>query len=121
MTASILAADNSPSIRQLVRFTLKAAGYDVVEASDGVEALGIARTRPVSLVIADVNLPRLDGMSLIRELRALPSYRFTPLLMLSAESGVAESQRDAAVPASAWIVKPIQAEQLLSAVKRVLS
>lgn len=121
MTASILAVDNSASIRQFVRFTLKAAGYDVVEASDGVEALSIARTRPVSLVIADVNLPKLDGLSLIRELRALPSYRFTPLLMLSGQSGVGQTQRDAAVPASGWIVKPIQAEQLLSTVKKVLS
>ena len=83
MAASILAVDDSASMRQMVSFTLKGAGYDVVEAADGVEALKIARTRSVNLVITDVNMPNMDGISLIRELRALPSYKFTPLLMLT--------------------------------------
>ena len=80
--ASILAVDDSASMRQMVAFTLKGAGYQVLEAADGVEALSIAKGQGVNLVITDVNMPRMDGISLIKELRALPSYRFTPLLML---------------------------------------
>ncbi len=79
MAASILAVDDSASMRQMVSFTLKGAGYDVVEATDGVQALDIVKSRAVNLVITDVNVPNMDGISLIRELRSLPSYKFTPL------------------------------------------
>lgn len=121
MAASILAVDDSASMRQMVSFTLKGAGYDVVEASDGVEALNIARTRSVSLVITDVNMPNMDGISLIRELRALPSYKFTPLLMLTTESSADKKQQGKAAGATGWIVKPFNPEQLLNTVKKVLS
>ena len=119
--ASILAVDDSPSMRQMVSFTLKGAGYDVVEAADGVEALSIARGNPVNLVITDVNMPNMDGISLIRELRALPAYKFTPLLMLTTESGAAKKQEGKAAGATGWIVKPFNPEQLLNTVKKVLS
>jgi two-component system chemotaxis response regulator CheY len=121
MAASILAVDDSASMRQMVSFTLKGAGYDVVEASDGVEALNIAKTRAVNLVITDVNMPNMDGISLIKELRALPGYRFTPLLMLTTESGVDKKQQGKAAGATGWIVKPFNPDQLLKTVSKVIS
>jgi two-component system chemotaxis response regulator CheY len=121
MAASILAVDDSASMRQMVSFTLKGAGYDVVEAADGVEALSIAKSRSVNLVIPDVNMPNMDGISLIRELRSLPSYKFTPLLMLTTESSADKKQQGKAAGATGWIVKPFNPEQLLNTVKKVLS
>lgn len=121
MSASILAVDDSASMRQMVSFTLKGAGYEVVEAADGVEALNIAKTRSVNLVITDVNMPNMDGISLIKELRALPSYKFTPLLMLTTESGADKKQQGKAAGATGWIVKPFNPEQLLNTVKKVIS
>ena len=119
--ASILAVDDSASMRQMVSFTLKGAGYDVVEASDGVEALTIAKGRSVNLVITDVNMPNMDGISLIGELRKLPSYKFTPLLMLTTESSADKKQAGKAAGATGWIVKPFNPDQLLATVKKVLS
>lgn len=121
MAASILAVDDSASMRQMVSFTLKGAGYDVVEAADGVEALNIAKTKSVNLVITDVNMPNMDGISLIRELRNLPSYKFTPLLMLTTESGADKKQQGKAAGATGWIVKPFNPEQLLKTVSKVIS
>jgi two-component system chemotaxis response regulator CheY len=120
MAASILAVDDSASMRQMVSFTLKGAGYDVVEAADGVEALNIAKSRPVSLVITDVNMPNMDGISLIKELRSLPSYKFTPLLMLTTESGADKKQQGKAAGATGWIVKPFNPDQLLKTVSKVI-
>jgi two-component system chemotaxis response regulator CheY len=121
MAASILAVDDSASMRQMVSFTLKSAGYDVVEASDGAQALSIAKARSVNLVITDVNMPNMDGISLIRELRSLSSYKFTPLLMLTTESSPEKKQEGKAAGATGWIVKPFNPEQLLNTVKKVLS
>ncbi len=120
MAASILAVDDSASMRQMVSFTLKGAGYDVVEAADGVQALTIAKSRSVNLVITDVNMPNMDGISLIRELRALPAYKFTPLLMLTTESSTEKKQQGKAAGATGWIVKPFNPEQLIGTVKKVL-
>lgn len=118
--ASILAVDDSASMRQMVSFTLKGAGYDVIEAADGVEALNIAKTKGVNLVITDVNMPNMDGISLIKQLRTLPSYRFTPLLMLTTESSPEKKQQGKAAGATGWIVKPFNPDQLLNTVKKVL-
>ncbi len=118
--ASILAVDDSTSMRQMVLFTLKGAGYEVVEASDGVEALDIAKTRGFDMVITDVNMPNMDGITLIGELRGLPSFKFTPLLMLTTESSPEKKQQGKAAGATGWIVKPFNPEQLLSTVKKVL-
>lgn len=107
-------------MRQMVAFTLKGAGYQVIEASDGVEALNIARGQGVNLVITDVNMPKMDGISLIKELRALPAYRFTPLLMLTTESSAEKKQQGKAAGATGWIVKPFNPEQLVNTVKKVL-
>ncbi|PLY17037.1 MAG: response regulator [Sedimenticola sp.] len=118
--ASILAVDDSASMRQMVSFTLKGAGYEVLEAADGVEALGIAKTRSVDLVITDVNMPNMDGISLIQNLRTLPTYKFTPLLMLTTESSPEKKQQGKAAGATGWIVKPFNPEQLLNTVKKVI-
>jgi len=118
--ASILAVDDSASMRQMVAFTLKGAGYEVVEAADGAEALDIAKGRGFNLVITDVNMPRMDGISLIKELRGLPNYRFTPLLMLTTESGSDKKQAGKTAGATGWIVKPFNPDQLLATIRKVI-
>ncbi len=117
---SILAVDDSPSMRQMVSLTLKSAGYDVVEASDGDEALSIARGQSVDLVLADLYMPNMDGITLIKKLRALPAYTFTPILILTTESSVAKKQEGKDAGTTGWIVKPFDPEKLLSNVKKVL-
>jgi len=117
---TILAVDDSASMRQMVRYTLEGAGYKVVQAADGVEALEFARTGTVDLVLTDVNMPRMDGISLVRELRTLHSYKFVPMLVLTAESGQETKQRGKQAGATGWIVKPFNPEQLLATIGRVL-
>jgi two-component system, chemotaxis family, chemotaxis protein CheY len=116
----ILAVDDSASMRQMVRFTLEGAGYEVVQAADGVEALDFAKTRGVDLVLTDVNMPRMDGITLVRELHALSTYKFTPMLVLTTESGQETKQRGKQAGATGWIVKPFNPEQLLCTIARVL-
>src|SRR5690606_23318432 len=118
--AKILAVDDSASLRQMVAFTLKEAGHEVVEAADGVEALDLARTAAADLVISDVNMPRMDGISLVRELRGLPDYKFTPILLLTPESSDDKKQEGKAAGATGWLVKPFDPEALLTTIKRVL-
>ncbi|MDH4133865.1 MAG: response regulator [Gammaproteobacteria bacterium] len=118
--ATILAVDDSASMRQMVSFTLKGAGFDVVEADDGVNALTLARGKKVDLVVTDVNMPNMDGISLIKELRQLPDYKFTPILMLTTESGDSKKQEGKAAGATGWIVKPFNPDQLLATIKKVL-
>lgn len=119
--AKILAVDDSASMRQMVSFTLKGAGHDVVEASDGVEALQLAKTQSgVDLVISDINMPNMDGISLIKELRALPAFKFTPILMLTTESGGDKKQEGKAAGATGWIVKPFNPDQLLATIGKVI-
>ena len=119
--ASILTADDSTSMRQMVSFTLKGAGYEVVEAVDGAEALEIAKTRAFDLVVTDVNMPNMDGISLIKELRKLPDFKFTPILMLTTESASDKKQEGKEAGATGWIVKPFDPEQLLGTIKKVLT
>jgi len=116
----ILAVDDSASMRQMVSFTLKQAGYDVTDAKDGAEALEIAKGAEFNVVISDVNMPVMDGITLIRELRQLPSYRFTPILMLTTESGIDKKSEGKSAGATGWIVKPFNPEQLLTVVKKVI-
>jgi two-component system chemotaxis response regulator CheY len=116
----ILAVDDSASMRQMVRFTLESAGFKVVQAADGVEALDFAKANEVDLVLTDVNMPRMDGITLVRELRALASYKFTPVLVLTTESGSDTKQRGKQAGATGWIVKPFSPEQLISTIARVL-
>jgi len=116
----ILAVDDSSSMRQMVAFTLSSAGFEVAEAQDGEVALALARKEKFSLVLADVNMPNMDGISLVRALRVLPEYKFTPLLMLTTESGPEKKLEGKAAGATGWLVKPFNPEQLLNTVKRVL-
>ncbi len=117
---SVLTVDDSPSMRQMVQFTLASAGYDVVEACDGEEALKIAQARKVNLVLSDVNMPKMDGISLVRALRALPDYRLIPMLLLTTESAPEKKAEGKAAGATGWIVKPFNPETLLATVKKVL-
>jgi len=118
--ASILAVDDSASMRQMVSFTLKGAGYTVVEAVDGVDALNKASTQKFDCVVTDVNMPNKDGITLIRDLRGLPDYKFIPMLMLTTESGMDKKQAGKAAGATGWIVKPFNPDQLLKTIKKVL-
>jgi two-component system chemotaxis response regulator CheY len=118
--ATVLAVDDSASMRQMVAFTLKGAGYEVMEADDGVNALKTAKGKKVDLVVTDVNMPNMDGIALIKELRQLPDYRFTPILMLTTESGDGKKSEGKAAGATGWIVKPFNPDQLLATIKKVL-
>ncbi len=119
--AKILAVDDSASMRQMVGFTLKGAGHDVLEASDGQEALKVAQGQSgIDLVISDINMPNMDGIALIKELRQLGQYKFTPILMLTTESGSDKKSEGKAAGATGWIVKPFNPEQLLSTISKVL-
>jgi len=117
---TILAVDDSASMRQMVTFTLKGAGFTVIDAVDGIDALAKAKTAKVDLVLTDVNMPRMDGISLIKELRALPNYKFTPILMLTTESGTGKKTEGKSAGATGWIVKPFNPDQLLATIKKVL-
>jgi len=117
---TILAVDDSASMRQMVSFTLKGAGYTVIDAVDGVDALAKAKTGKIDLVLTDVNMPRMDGISLIKELRAQPSFKFTPILMLTTESGADKKSEGKSAGATGWIVKPFNPDQLLATIKKVL-
>ncbi len=119
--ASILVVDDSTSMRQMIVFTLKGAGHEVAEAPDGDAALEIANTREFDLVITDVNMPNVDGITLIRELRALPTYKFIPLLMLTTESAQDKKQLGKEAGATGWIVKPFNPDELQATVDRVLA
>jgi two-component system, chemotaxis family, chemotaxis protein CheY len=121
MSKRILAVDDSPSMRNMVGVTLRGAGYEVVEASDGEEALEYARGHSVDLVLADVNMPRMNGITLVAQLRALPGYRLTPLLLLTTESSQQSKQQGKQAGATGWMVKPFHPDQLLATLDRVLS
>ncbi len=116
----ILAVDDSASMRQMVAFTLREAGFDVAEAPDGAAALEIAQCEAFKLVLCDVNMPRLDGIGLVKALRALPAYKFTPLLMLTTEASPEKKMEGKAAGATGWLVKPFNPEQLITTIKRVL-
>ncbi len=118
--ANILAVDDSASMRQMVTFTLKGAGYDVVEAVDGRDALTKARSKQADVVLTDLNMPNMDGLELIRELRKLPQYKFTPMLLLTTESGGDKKTEGKAAGATGWLVKPFNPDQLLATLKKVL-
>lgn len=116
----ILAVDDSASMRQMVAFALTSAGFEVVEAEDGVVALDKARQERFQAVVADVNMPNMDGISLIRELRQLPDYKFIPLLMLTTESGLDRKTEGKAAGATGWMVKPFNPDQLIATLRKVL-
>lgn len=118
--AKILAVDDSASMRQMVVFTLKSAGHQVTEANDGSKGLALAQEGKFDLVLTDVNMPTMDGITLTTELRKLPNYKFTPILILTTEAGGDKKMAGKAAGATGWLVKPFNPEQLLATIKRVL-
>jgi two-component system chemotaxis response regulator CheY len=116
----ILAVDDSPSMRDMVRIALSAAGFEVSQAADGEEALAIARTRAFDLVLSDVNMPKMDGIELIRALRAEAAYKHTPILMLTTESSPERKRQGKDAGATGWIVKPFDPALLVATMQRVL-
>lgn len=120
MTKTVLAVDDSASIRQMVAFTLKSAGYEVVEAVDGEDGLEKAKNHSIQLVLTDQNMPRMDGLTLIRSLRELPQYKSVPILMLTTESSDAMKTQGRAAGATGWLVKPFDPQKLIDVVKKVI-
>ncbi len=120
MAKTIMTVDDSTSIRQVVCFTLKGAGYEVIEAIDGQDALSKLKGTSINMIITDLNMPNLDGVGLIREVRAMQAYKFIPIIMLTTESQDSKKQEGKAAGATGWIVKPFKPEQLLGVVKKVL-
>ena len=118
--ATVLVVDDSVSMRQMVSVTLKSAGFDVEEAGDGQQALQKAQSGPFDLVLSDVNMPVMNGIDLVKNLRGLPNYKFTPILMLTTESGGDMKSKGKAAGATGWIVKPFNPEQLLATVRKVV-
>jgi two-component system, chemotaxis family, chemotaxis protein CheY len=120
MRKRILAVDDSPSVRQMVKLTLSGAGYDIVEACDGADGLSKARASTLDMVVTDLNMPVMNGLGLIRELRKLPAYRGVPILFLTTESDPEMKQQAKAAGATGWITKPFQQDQLVAVVRKVL-
>jgi two-component system chemotaxis response regulator CheY len=118
--AKILAVDDSVSMRGMVAFTLRGAGHEVAEAENGQLALDLAQGGTFDLVLADVNMPVMDGLTMVRALRAMPAYQGVPILMLTTESHTEKKMEGKAAGATGWLVKPFDPDQLLATVKRVL-
>jgi two-component system, chemotaxis family, chemotaxis protein CheY len=120
MAKVILCVDDSASIRQMVKLTLTGAGYQVVQAVDGADGLAKARESTVNLVVTDLNMPIMNGLGLIRELRKLAAYKGVPIIFLTTESDPGMKQEAKAAGATGWITKPFQQEQLVSVVRKVI-
>lgn len=120
MSKTILVVDDSSSFRQVVCMALKGAGYDVVEAGDGKDALGKLDGRKINLIISDVNMPVMDGISFVKAAKEKPAYKFTPVIMLTTESGDDMKAQGKAAGVKAWVVKPFQPPILLDAVSKLI-
>jgi two-component system chemotaxis response regulator CheY len=117
----ILAVDDSASMRQMVVFTLESAGYDVVEAVDGQQALDIAKNESFDLVLSDINMPVMNGIELVKQLRQLETYKYTPILMLTTETSGDRKMAGKGAGATGWVVKPFNPDKLLATIKKVIS
>lgn len=120
MSRTIMTVDDSASIRQMVNLTLANAGYDVIEAFDGRDGAAKLDGRPVDMVITDLHMPNMDGITLIKQIRSLEQYRYIPIIMLTTESQDEKKLAGRAAGATGWIVKPFLPEQLLAVVRKVL-
>ena len=116
----IMLVDDSASLRQVVGIALKSAGYDVLEACDGRDALNKLAGQKVHLIVSDVNMPNMDGISMVKEVKKLPNYKFTPIMMLTTESDQEKKMQGKAAGAKAWLVKPFQPPTLLDAVSKLV-
>ena len=120
MAKTILLVDDSASLRQVVSIALSRAGYEVIEAGDGKEALSkLAGTR-VNLIISDVNMPNMDGITMVKEIKKSPSHKFTPIIMLTTEAGADKKNEGKEAGVKAWVVKPFKPEQMLDAVSKLI-
>ncbi|WP_417581395.1 response regulator [Nitrincola sp.] len=120
MGKSILTVDDSASIRQMISFTLKGAGYSITEAVDGKQGLEKAQAAHFDLILTDQNMPNMDGLTLIKSLRALPAYRSVPILVLTTEAGDAMKSQGRAAGATGWLVKPFDPQKLIEVVRKVI-
>ncbi|MGI4840172.1 MAG: response regulator [Janthinobacterium lividum] len=120
MAKTVLVVDDSASIRQVVGIALKGAGYDVLEACDGKDALSKLTGQKVHLMISDVNMPNMDGITFVKEVKKLAAYKFTPIIMLTTESQESRKQEGQAAGARAWVVKPFQPAQMMAAVAKLI-
>ena len=120
MSKTILVVDDSASVRTVVGTALKGAGYNVIDACDGKDALTKLTGLKVHLILSDVNMPNMDGITFVKEVKKLPSYRFTPICMLTTESGPGMMAEGKAAGAKAWIVKPFQPPKLLDTVSKLV-
>ena len=119
--ATILVVDDSASLRQVVSIALKGAGYDVIEACDGKDGLSKLNGQKINLIVSDVNMPNMDGISMLKEVKAMPAYKFTPVIMLTTEAGEDMKKQGQAAGAKAWVVKPFKPEQMLAAVSKLVA
>jgi two-component system chemotaxis response regulator CheY len=120
MAKTILIVDDSASLRQVVSISLKGAGYETIEACDGKDALTKLDGRKIHLVISDVNMPNMDGITFVKQMKAQASYKFTPVIMLTTEASDAKKAEGQAAGAKAWVVKPFQPAQMLTAVSKLI-
>lgn len=120
MSKTILVVDDSASLRQIVSIALKGAGYEVVEAADGQEALNLLDGRKINLIVSDVNMPVMDGITMVTEIKKNPNYKFTPIIMLTTESQDDMKTKGKEAGVRAWVVKPFKPEQMLDAVSKLV-
>lgn len=120
MAKTIMIVDDSASLRQVVSIALKGAGYETVEACDGKDALSKLDGRKLHLIISDVNMPNMDGLTFVHMAKQLPAYKFTPVIMLTTEVSDAKKKEGQAAGAKAWMVKPFQPAQMLTAVSKLI-
>lgn len=121
MAKTILIVDDSASLRQIVAIALKGAGYDVIEAGDGKDGLSKLDGIKVNLIISDVNMPVMDGLTMVTEIKKMPNYKFTPIIMLTTEAGSDLKMRGKAAGVKAWVVKPFKPDQMLDAVSKLIA
>lgn len=117
---TIMTVDDSASLRQMVGVVLRGGGYEVVEAVDGLDALSKLKGQELHLFLTDINMPQMDGLAFTRQIRAMPQYKFVPIVLLTTESHPEKKQQGKAAGATAWIVKPFNPDQLLAVVKKVV-
>ena len=120
MAKTIMIVDDSVSVRQVASIALKGAGYDVIEGRDGMDALSKLNGQKINLIVSDINMPNMDGITLVQEVRKLPAYRFTPIMMLTTESSDDKKMAGKNAGAKAWMVKPFKPDQLLAAVAKLI-
>ncbi len=120
MAKTIMIVDDSATLRQVVSIALKGAGYDVIEGCDGKDALSKLTGQKVHLIVSDVNMPNMDGITFVTEVKKLPAYKFTPVIMLTTEAGEDKKAAGQAAGAKAWVVKPFKPDQMLNAVSKLI-